>query len=235
MKWVPDSTGRFRFRPYYEEGELDIECERIVTRYLDGKYGSRRYPLSTDDLTVMIEQDTSALDVYADLSGMGDDVEGLTDFFPDKPPAVRISRKLTLDSKREHRLRTTLAHEYGHVRFHTFLWDLSRYEKPSAGNRKFYRVFSGFGEEDSDWMEWQAGYACLAFLMPLTSLKQLAVRYLPAGNGRWLPAISEQAAELVEKVAVTFGVAKSDAVTRLLRLGLLQETGTLQSLPATVT
>lgn len=224
MKWVPDSTGRFKFRPYYEEAELDIECERIVTRFLDRKYGTHRYPLSTDDLTVMIEQDTSDLDLYADLSGMGEDVEGLTDFFPDKQPAVRISGKLTLDNRREHRLRTTLAHEYGHVKFHSFLWELSLHEKPSAGNRKIYRVFSGYDKDGSDWMEWQAGYAGEAFLMPVTPLKQLVSRYLPAGTlHHWLPDDSREAAGIIEKTSGTFNVSEKDARERLLNLGFLQK------------
>ncbi|MBN2238504.1 MAG: hypothetical protein JW712_01915 [Dehalococcoidales bacterium] len=227
MKWVPDSTGRFRYRPYYERDELDIECERTVTRFLENRYDDCRYPVTTDDLAVMIEQDTSDLDMYADLSGMGADVEGFTDFFPDRQPAVKISKKLTLDSNREHRLRTTLAHEYAHVKFHSFLWELSRHEKPTAGNRKFFRVFSRAfrdnpDEEGKDWMEWQAGYACLAFLVPLTSLNRLMQTLLPAGNP-WINEDSEQAGEIAGKVAETFDVSARDARDRLLKLGFLQK------------
>jgi Zn-dependent peptidase ImmA (M78 family) len=125
MKWASDPTGRFRWRPVYQPEELDTECERIVITFLLNKHGVTRFPLSTDDLTVMIEQDTSYLDLYADLTGEGDDVEGLTDFFKDKKPAVKISQKLSDDAQLSYRLRTTLAHEYGHVKFHNFLWDIA--------------------------------------------------------------------------------------------------------------
>jgi hypothetical protein len=125
MKWVADTTGRFQWRPSYQPEELDTECERIVTAFLLQKYGAVRFPISTDDLTVMIERDTSYLDLYADLRGEGEDVEGLTDFFKNKKPAVKISQKLSGDAALSERLRTTLAHEYGHVKFHNFLWDIA--------------------------------------------------------------------------------------------------------------
>ena len=122
MKWVPDETGRFEWRPYYEQGELDAECEQVVSAFLTARYGAARFPVSTDDLTVMIERDASDLDLYSDLSGEGTDVDGLTDFFYRRKPAVRISRDLSLRGD-DRRLRMTLAHEYGHLRFHNFLWD----------------------------------------------------------------------------------------------------------------
>ncbi len=133
MKWVIDTSGRFQFRPYYEAEELDAECEKMVAAFLEAKYRARRFPISTDDLTVMVEQDTSDLDLYADLSREGEDVEGLTDFFARKKPAVRISQQLSTDPARNQRLRTTLAHEYGHVHFHKFLWDSSLPAAPQTG------------------------------------------------------------------------------------------------------
>ena len=125
MKWVTDTTGRFQWRPSYRPEELDYECERIVSSFLLDKYGAICFPLSTDDLSIMIERDTTDLDLYADLSGEGEDIEGLTDFFSNKKPTVKISRELSLDEARTRRLRTTLAHEYGHVKFHSFLWDIA--------------------------------------------------------------------------------------------------------------
>jgi hypothetical protein len=132
MKWVVDNTGRFGWRPYYDRAELDSECEQIVSGFLLNKYGAIRFPLSTDDLTVMIERDTSDLDLFADFTFDGGDVEGATDFFPHKKPAVKIARELSLDNSRYLRLRTTLAHEYGHVKFHNFLWGMTTPPKPAA-------------------------------------------------------------------------------------------------------
>ncbi|GEM_PF-353915 len=125
MRWMPDSTGRFGWRPYYDQEELDYECERLVISFLKLRYGEIRFPVSTDDLSVMIEQETSDLDLYADLSAEGADVEGLTEFYPNKKPSVKIARELSTGVSRYAGLRTTLAHEYGHVKFHTFLWNLT--------------------------------------------------------------------------------------------------------------
>jgi hypothetical protein len=133
MKWVPDETGRFEWRPYYERDELDAECEQIVSAFLIAGHGVVRFPVSTDDLTVMIEQDTADLDLYADLSDEGADVDGLTDFFYRRRPSVRISRELSLGSDGDRRLRMTLAHEYGHVRFHNFLWDTAMRSRVREG------------------------------------------------------------------------------------------------------
>ena len=136
MKWVIDKTGRFGWRPYYDQAELDSECEQIVSDFLIQKYGVIKFPITTDDLSIMIERDTSDLDLFADLSFDGDDVEGTTDFFPHKKPAVKIARELSLDSSKNLRLRTTMAHEYGHVRFHNFLWGMSAAPKPTVNMLK---------------------------------------------------------------------------------------------------
>ncbi len=132
MKWVPDDTSRFDWRPFYDSDELDAECERIVSSYLAARYGAVRFPISTDDLTVMVERDTSDLDLYADLSAQASDVEGMTDFFYRRKPAVRISRDLSLQPDSDRRLRTTLSHEYGHVRFHDFLWHTATASRVAA-------------------------------------------------------------------------------------------------------
>ena len=243
MKWVAGQTGRFKLRPYYDRGELDFECERIVSRFLERKYGVCCFPFSTDDLTVMIEEDTSDLDLFADLSGFGEDVEGLTDFFPDRKPVVKISADLSLDDWNEHRLRTTLAHEYGHVKFHTFLWELNRWENPERSvictgkYSRLYRKFNRTAPEVNprcksshiidapfeDWMEWQASYACGAFLMPLSPLRKIAGEFLKRYSDRdWLPADSDEATELVSLVAESFDVSTAATRVRIRKLGFLQ-------------
>ena len=243
MKWVADQTGRFRLRPYYDRGELDLECERIVSRFLERKYGVCCFPISTDDLTVMIEEDTSDLDLFADLSGFGEDVEGLTDFFPDRKPAVKISADLSLDDRSEHRLRTTLAHEYGHVKFHTFLWELNRLENPERTimcTGKYSRLFRKFNRTApevnprcksssiidapfEDWMEWQASYACGAFLMPLSPLRKTTEEFLRRHSyHNWLPADTDEATDLAALVAESFDVSTDTACVRLRKLGFFQ-------------
>ena len=129
MRYVADRSGRFTQRPHYEPKELDRECEAIVSAFLRERHGSVAYPLTTDDLTVLIERDTESLDQYADLSAYGRFVEGVTQFQPGRKPKVLISETLSTADNRQNRLRMTLAHEYGHVRFHAPLWDL---EPPGA-------------------------------------------------------------------------------------------------------
>jgi len=103
MRWVRDTTGRFPRRPHYEQHELDAACDELV--------GARAEPkLSTDALMVLIERHAADLDLYADLSAEGADVEAVTDFVPGERPRVRISARLSESPRREHRLRTTLAH-----------------------------------------------------------------------------------------------------------------------------
>ena len=123
MKWVKDRTGRFARRPHYLPAELDVECEQLMSSFLKSRYGSVAYPITTDDLTVLIESLTDSLDLYADLTGEEGEVEGVTDFIPRRRPKVRISKRLTEDQRMSNRLRTTLTHELGHVHFHSFLFD----------------------------------------------------------------------------------------------------------------
>src|SRR4051794_28426526 len=71
VRYVPDRTGRFTQRPHYEPKELDRECESIVSGFLRERHGAASYPISTDDLTVLIERDTESLDQFADLTAYG--------------------------------------------------------------------------------------------------------------------------------------------------------------------
>jgi hypothetical protein len=129
MRWLRDPSGRVPERPHYDLAEIDGECESRVASFLRHRHGGVRYPLSTNDLTILLEQETSDLDLYADLAAEGTGslsgnraIEGVTEFVPGDKPRVRIARHLSEDPAREHRLRTTLAHELGHVWFHAFLW-----------------------------------------------------------------------------------------------------------------
>lgn len=65
VKYVPDRTGRFSQRPHYEPNELDRECENIINGFLRDLYGEARFPVTTDDLTKLIERDADDLDLYA--------------------------------------------------------------------------------------------------------------------------------------------------------------------------
>ena len=104
VKYVPDRTGRFSQRPHYAPKELDREYENIIAGFLKERHGAAKYPVSTDDLTVLIERDTESLDQFADLSSYGCNVEGLTHFQPGRKPCVRISASLAGDENRQNQI-----------------------------------------------------------------------------------------------------------------------------------
>src|SRR6185436_17780598 len=95
VRYVPDKTGRFRLRPHYDPTELDHECEDIISSFMCEVCGEFSLPIPTDVLTKLIERDSQDLDLYADLSEEGNDVEGVTDFRPGSKPIVRISASLS--------------------------------------------------------------------------------------------------------------------------------------------
>jgi hypothetical protein len=223
MNWVRDRTRRFQWRPYFDQQEIDVQCEDIVARFMYGRGGSLSYPISTDDLTVMIEQDVSDLDLYANLSSEGRGIEGVSEFHRRIKPSVRIAKYLSQEPSRQNRLRSTLAYEYGHVVFHSFLWKLdgagprtnARRRPPPRCRRARILV-----APQSDWMEWQAGYASGALLMPITRLKGLVAASLHEwGLVRHVEADSDRHKVLIGRIAEAFAVSKDAAKTRLHKLG----------------
>jgi hypothetical protein len=227
VRMVPDGTGRFAERPHYSTNELDRECEHITAAFLRKKRGDIRFPIVTDDLYVLIEQHEASLDSYADLSAFGDDVEGVTEFFPDKGPRVSISEKLANDSRRENRLRTTLTHEFGHVHFHRHLWAekfITRrlFERNSMENKAICKRDTILNASQYDWMEWQAGYVSGAILMPANQVRRLVTDYCqPRGLHGAVYFGSNHGRALIEAVMEQFAVSEDAARIRLLKLNLL--------------
>lgn len=234
MKWVKDTTGRFSQRPFYEEAELDFECEALVSSFLLEKYDKVSYPLSTDDLTILIEQHTSDLDQYADLTKEGNDVEGMTIFLRDAKPKVLIDLKLSDHPNRENRRRTTLSHELGHVRFHGFLVSAQQFPLFSMGNNALTIVCKRdaiLNASKIDWMEWQAGYASGAFLMPITPIRELVQRVFENANAPSVQSTSSVIGqELIHQVQTLFQVSEEAARVRLIKLGFLTSQQTPMSL-----
>ena len=223
MKYVPDKTGRFKNRPHYEPAELDLECEKIITEFMKVGYGGLILPIATDALTRLIEQDAQDLDLYADLSVEGPEVQGVTDFFSGKKPKVRIAKELSEDRSRENRL-TTLTHEYGHVKFHGFLWQMDT-QSPQMFP-EFLSKSSPKCKRDAilnapytDWMEWQAGYICGALLMPITYIRRTVTVFFEENNLLGpLKETSAEASDLKAVIAETFQVSIDAARVRLLKL-----------------
>jgi len=235
---IRDLTGRFTERPHYEATELEVECERLVCDYLVEKHGRVVWPISTDDLTILLEQHVEKLDLYADLVEEGPDVEGVTDFLPGRRPQVRVSGTLSATPSSRNRLRTTLTHELGHVRFHAFLYELKAAgldlfgftNSISSGATSLAKPQKCHREtilhaKQVDWMEWQAGYACGAYLMPNSHLRRVVSDYMRRHQVLTeLHASALEATELVAIVAGTFDVSGDAARVRLLKTKHLVET-----------
>lgn len=235
MRYVPDRTGRFAERPHYEPNELDIMFEDIITGFLRARYGKIEFPIRTDDLTVLIEQDTDDLDTYADLSGYGRTVEGLTEFVAGRKPRVRIAKDLAESENRRNRFRTTLTHEYGHVRLHGYLFTLGASDglfglrsKPDFIACRRETMISA---PRTDWLEWQAGYACGAVLMPITYTRTLVDAYRKRVNLYGpTPQTSTHGLALISAVMERFQVSRDAARVRLAVLGILGEAPASKSL-----
>jgi len=230
MRWVSDHTGRFRWRPYYSRDELEARCEARVERFLRDQRGAVAYPISTDALMVLIEQEADDLDLCADLSRLGSpgaEVEGVTAFTVGQRPRVRISRTLLEDDWREPRLRTTLTHELGHVLLHNVirqgdeLEQLLLFGDPSDPPfpAQHCTAASMTGARRVDWMEWQAGYACGALLMPHTAVRA-TVQGLLDGSAVYGPVpVDHPAADrLIRGLRRQFSVSVAAARVRLLQL-----------------
>lgn len=228
ISWVDDRTGRFGKRPYYREKDLDRACEVMVRRLLQDKVGCVRFPLTTDELFVLVEQHVSDLDVYADLTDEGFEVEGATDFAVGKRPAIKVSEKLSASEGRENRYRTTLAHELGHAVFHDEVFQLRFASGDLLSDRGEARIVckreTMVDAPQVDWMEWQASYASCAFLMPREALSNL-LRPLVVASGKLAPfrVGSETANVLIATVIDAFAVSRDAARVRLTKLNYLSD------------
>ena len=230
MRWVQDRTGRFARRPHYQPEELDTECEHVVLAFLRERYGKVEFPIQTEDLTVLLELKAD-LDSCVDLSDEPGEVEGVTEFKRGKRPVVKISSPLS-SPHLENRLRTTLTHEYGHVHFHQFMFEADAQPQSLFGpshehNGSKCKRENMVNAAESDWMEWQAGYACGALLMPVNALIDTAQAFraeksLPFGP----PTVrSKEGQELITTVARKFQTSQDAARVRLLKKGILSDAG----------
>jgi Zn-dependent peptidase ImmA (M78 family) len=230
VNWSVDQSGRFPRRLFLRPAEIDRDCEQLVTAFLQQRHGDVRFPLSTDDLTVLVEKYSSSLDQYADLSGEGDDVEGMTCFLPDKLPQVLISAHLTKQANRQNRLRTTLAHELGHAFYHRAVFDQlfaappHMFEAARAKPQTVCKRDNMMGTSEFDWLEWQAGYFSGAILMPAQQVRRAVGDLLRDSGIHGAAVIGTPLATEAERHTITrFQVSADAARVRLRKLGLLAD------------
>lgn len=226
MRLVRDTTGRFRERPHFDPEELDRECDDIITAFLRTLHGEIPLPIPTNTLTKLIERDAAQLDLYADFKDEAAEIHGMTEFFVDGKPIVRIARELSEQPHREHRLRTTLTHEYGHVKFHSYLFatqaTLHELHGMERTNVRICNQRSIVNAAVADWMEWQAGFACGSLLMPLSMLKPVLTTFLGEQDlATPLAADSAEGLALRARISTVFDVSDQAAQVRLSRLNYL--------------
>ena len=84
------------------------------------------------------------------------------------------------------------------------------------------------GAKKSDWLEWQAGYASGAYLMPVTYLHEVVREVLDLLKSNSVIQLSTSAGKgLVSRVKNTFSVSNEAARVRLLQLNYVTENETI--------
>ena len=139
---------------------------------------------------------------------------------------MQIASALTEDDRRENRLRTTLTHEYGHVHFHAYLFEVKHDQGQLFQKEKSEKIVCKretiINAPDTDWMEWQAGYVCGAILMPISQVKKITTDFLTERNHYGpISAASPNSRELIARIVDAFKVSEDAARVRLLKLGFL--------------
>lgn len=232
MRSVRDTVHGFIERPHYEPAELDVLFEKIIVDFLKKRRGKAEFPIATDDLTVLIEEAVSDLDVYADLTPYGAGVEGVTEFARAGKPKVFISKDV---HRYENRLRTTLTHEYGHVVLHTYLFALEQRRHGLIPGQKANAIYCKrdaiVGAKKTDWMEWQAAFACGAALMPKSYVRNIVSEIHHRRNifGPVSPS-SDNGATLIQAVMDGFSVSREAATVRLKILNYIGQEPAIRSL-----
>jgi hypothetical protein len=202
---------------FHPPARLERNTEAVVLKHLSGRIGASQFPVTTSDLTTLIERYAQELDLYADLSSYGD-VEGATFFRKGAKPLVKIAAALS-EARNENRLRSTLAHEFGHVWLHDSLFQVRSQDPLFVEPRQVMQVSKkdGFGMK-GDLFEYQAWFVCGALLMPQTEVRRIVGDLAVVANCySGIYVYSDLGAEVIASAARHFAVSSDLARIRLLR------------------
>ena len=218
-------------RPHYLQREIEGRCEQRLGDVFGVIKKTLPSPLTTDDLLVIADQISLDLDVLADLSRIGPDVEGATYFNPPQKPKIKISLKLDAPSYQRRR-RMTLAHEIGHVFLHEELFKREETLDLFADLTERGNVYC---KQDgllpgSDWMEWQASYAAGAILVPGAALSECIAECRGRNIGFPVYVGDLEARRLVETVSEHFDVSSDAAEIRLIQQKVIEIDPLVQTL-----
>ena len=222
-------------RLWLSPADIEATCEEALRK-------TKLFPTEEKpavDIESFVEELGARVDQYADLDAA---TLGKTEFFTNKPPKISINRDLTgaMDDDEgprgiRGRWRATIAHEGGHVLFHSVLFEVN-----SAQNGLFdfgeskdqplvhcLKKDVGFGRSSGDGREVQANMAMAALLMPRDIFRKVAYRViseLTLGVAN-LVAGSRAAAAVIEGISREFDVSKQAAGIRLQTLEIVSPSG----------
>jgi hypothetical protein len=158
---------------YYTRDQLDELCEQIIVGFCMARCRQELNLISNEVLLQLLEEYTHDVDETADLR---DSINGVTEYYWDRKPPVKIDARLTQQHWRETRWRTTLCPECSHAIYHAPLGP----ENPGDG--PIFTVVSlpvrragtlrSVGRLDGG----QARHVSKGFLMPKTRVGHLAQR-----------------------------------------------------------
>jgi IrrE N-terminal-like domain len=219
MREYRDPHGRPIRRLYLKTDLLDRRCEGLMREFMNRRSGGYRLPIPTNELMRLLDERAGEIDTYADLpSG----IHGKTTLYFDRRPQVEIAASIYM-TRSDHRVRTTVCHEFGHVWLHGPLWREVGARRASGVGP----VWDCYRENiltapESDWTEWQAGWVSGAILMPASALRAWAAECAKKFGAKLPFAASPRGgAELVKLVAERCDVSILAAQVRLDKLGLV--------------
>jgi hypothetical protein len=217
---IPDNTGRFPERPHYEIEELEEECEAIIESLLMSRYGQYAIAVPTEAFVELLERETAKLNIYCDLSAEGEEVHGVTEFFPgyNLTSASRVSCPTSIGVSIANAApsRTSTATCTGTPGY------LYRYCQRTEGHKCLRAQIIIPVNGKVDWLEWHAGFISGAMLMPHSRV-QLQVGAFCAERRVEVP-LDERTIErqlLIQRTGELFRVSSDAARVRLRQRGYL--------------
>lgn len=231
MKTWHDTASPWGKRLHFEDAEFEFMMDELRERagcevFARGK--------GVDVDLVLLR----GFDIEADYLNLPDGVMGRTRFYPDGRAFVEVSRALAEEAERDAvarwRLRSTLAHECGHVGCHRSLFvrdvetlplfDMESREKPGIVCRNETVDEPRYRGE---WWEFQANRCMGALLMPGELIQaELAGALSETGFKNFSEALRAGVSEaVVRALAKAFDVSFAVVFYRLEQLGYLPKAG----------
>jgi hypothetical protein len=192
-----------------------------MREFMNRRAGGYRLPIPTNELMRLLDERAGEIDPYANLPK---GIHGRTTLYFDRRPQVEIAASI-YKTRSDHRVRTTVCHEFGHVWLHGPLWREAGARK-AKGVGPVWKCYRDniLTAPKSDWIEWQAGWVSGAILMPASASRAWAAECTEKFAMK-LPfsAKSAASAELIRLLAERCDVSVQAARVRLSKLRLVND------------